>query len=142
MFPPTTLRLSQDHDATRSVVLAGLREYNFEHLGASANQPLNIDLVDQEGNTIGGLLGSVQFEWLFVDILWIPAEQRGGGLGSRILELAEQEAKNLGATRVRLDTFTFQAPGFYDKRGYSQYGIIKNFLNGHDRIFYMKDLAD
>jgi hypothetical protein len=48
-----------------------------------------------------------------------PTEKfRRDRLGSRVIALAEEEAKRRGRTRAALFTLTFQAPGFYLKQRY------------------------
>ena len=39
-----------------------------------------------------------------------------------------------------LDTFDFQAPGFYLKNGYDQIGEINDFPKGRKRIYFSKKL--
>ena len=47
-------------------------------------------------------------------------------------------AGNLGA--VYLDTFTFQAPAFYEKHGYREFGRLDDAVHGHARIWLAKRL--
>ena len=54
------------------------------------------------------------------------------------MALAEDEARWLGLRGIWLDTFTFQAPGFYTKCGFKQFGRIPDHPPGHDRVFYVK----
>ncbi len=39
-----------------------------------------------------------------------------------------------------LESFTFQAPKFDRKLGYREYGRLKGFPAGHDRVYLMKAL--
>ncbi|TIE22137.1 N-acetyltransferase, partial [Legionella pneumophila] len=52
----------------------------------------------------------------------------------------EAEAVKRGIPASTLDTFSFQAEGFYLKQGYKHLGTIKNYLEGHDRIYLRKQL--
>ena len=65
---------------------------------------------------------------------------RATGLGSALLEQAETKAKSLGAHSAKLDTFEWQAPDFYAKRGYQEFGRIDNHTNGFYLAFMMKKL--
>ncbi|MFZ5879019.1 MAG: GNAT family N-acetyltransferase [Chloroflexota bacterium] len=69
------------------------------------------------------------------DLLFIKEELRGCGYGHRLLEMAEKEARNRGAKHVFLDTFSFQAPGFYTQHGYQVFGELTDFPPGHRRYF-------
>jgi hypothetical protein len=54
---------------------------------------------------------------------------------------AEAEAIRRGCRGAWLDTFSFQARGFYERPGYSIFGTIENFPPGHRRFFLKKDFA-
>ncbi len=54
---------------------------------------------------------------------------------------AEVEAKTLRCTNFWLDTFAFQAPRFYEKLGYKQFGELKDYPKGNKRFFYTKQLS-
>jgi len=75
-----------------------------------------------------------------IDLLWVKDELRGRGYGSRLLTLAEDEARQCGAKSVYLDTFSFQAPNFYKPHGYQVFGELQNFPAGHQRYFLTKQL--
>lgn len=55
---------------------------------------------------------------------------------------AEAEARRRGLSGIWLDTWTFQAPGFYQRLGFTECGRIRDDPPGHDRIFYVKRFAD
>ena len=50
---------------------------------------------------------------------------RGQHIGSSILEQAEKSAKERRCMNVFLDTFSFQAPEFYEKYGYKKVFTLK-----------------
>lgn len=105
-----------------------------------AARPFEVS-VHREGTLAGGLVASVRRGWLDVDILWVDAAFRGGGLGGRLLAAAEREGARLGARRAKLTTFDFQAPGFYAARGYSVYGTLDDYPEGCTLFLMRKDLA-
>jgi len=45
---------------------------------------------------------------------------------------------NLG--EIYLDTFSFQAPAFYQRHGYQVFGTLPDFTPGHQRYFFTKQL--
>ena len=73
-------------------------------------------------------------------MLWVDPELRGRGLGSQLLLQAEQQAKAAGAHSVVLDTFDWQAEGFYLRHGYEVLGRLPDFPPGHERIYLRKAL--
>jgi GNAT superfamily N-acetyltransferase len=66
--------------------------------------------------------------------------ERKLGLGRTLMERAEQEAVLGGCLHAYVDTFSFQAPGFYEKLGYERFGVLDDFPPGHQRIFFVKSL--
>ena len=50
-------------------------------------------------------------------------------------------AKIKDVKTAMVDTFDFQAEGFYLKNGYRPIGEINNFPEGHRRIYFSKELS-
>jgi GNAT superfamily N-acetyltransferase len=92
------------------------------------------------GEVVGGLWGSTYYSFLYVDLLFIPESLRDSGLGKHILNQAEHEATQRGCHGVWLDTFDWQARGFYEKCGYAVFGKISDYPPGHTRFFLTKTL--
>lgn len=139
--PPTgpwTLCLETDPDpALRAHILAPLVAYN-ESVAPDGNWGLlALTVRDPDGAVVGGLWGRTGYGMLFVELLALgPA--RGEGLGRRVMALAEEEARRRGLSGIWLDTWTFQAPGFYVRLGFTECGRIPDYPPGHDRVFYVK----
>lgn len=119
----------------------GLEHYNRQHTAPSTHQPLVIILRDDEGNIKGGLTGGTFWQWCHIDILWLDESIRQHGYGSKLLQMAEEEAIRRGCVGIFLDTMSFQAPDFYLNHGYSEWGRLDDFPPGHQRIFFKKWLA-
>lgn len=117
-----------------------LRSYNREHVGASGYKKLVVLLKDVDGVVKGGLEAHTYFNWMFVENLAVDESVRKGGWGSKLMEAAHQEARNRGCHHVWLDTFSFQALGFYEKLGYSVFGTLDDFPAGHKRYFLTRKL--
>ncbi len=86
------------------------------------------------------MLGETYWDWLYIDLLWVKDELRGRGYGRRLLTLAENEARQRGAKNAYLDTFSFQAPEFYEQLGYEVFGELQDYPAGHQRYFFTKKL--
>ena len=137
------VRIVSDPHASESlkqVVVDHLDAYNLGVTGITEYSPVNLFLRDQGDEVLGGLLGAIWGGVLFVRILWVAQSLRGRGHGRRLLEAAEQRAVERGCRQVFLDTHSFQAPGFYEKRGYREFGRIACDPPGTSRIFMVKDL--
>lgn len=141
MPTPYSLTLTDTADeALRQAILAPLVEYNLSQAGASGNRPLAVLVHDAQGNVAGGAWGYTGFQWLFIQLLVVPADARGQGLGTQIMQRAEAEAIERGCVGAWLDTFEFQARGFYEKLGYACFGQIDGYPPGYARYFMKKAL--
>jgi len=95
----------------------------------------------REGKDIvGGLAGNTSFGWLYIALLWLPDERRRKGLGTALMRKAEAEARKRGARRAWVNTFSFQAPAFYKKLGYREFGRLKDYPAGHSFHWLQKAL--
>jgi len=130
----------QEH---RDEIFRLLLDYNTSKVGPAVVEPLAITLQDPENDAIiGGLWGESYYDWLFINFLIVPDTFRKRGVGSALMKKAEEIAANRGCLGIRLDTFSFQAPAFYEKLGYRIYGRLVDHPKGHDRIYYFKELPD
>ena len=75
-----------------------------------------------------------------LDVLWVAEPRRGTGLGACLLAQLEQDAARQGAKRLELNTFGFQAPGFYEKLGYRRFGAVEPAVGEYGHYFYVKEL--
>ncbi|MEW5713612.1 GNAT family N-acetyltransferase [Pseudomonas sp. SB113] len=126
----------------RQAILKPLRAYNLSHTGEMAFETVGIllrDPVTQE--VVGGLYGKISYGWMFIELLSIPDSMRAQGTGTRLMLAAEEAALRKGCTGIWLDTFSFQAPGFYRKLGFSEFGHMADYPPGHQRYFFQKRLG-
>jgi GNAT superfamily N-acetyltransferase len=89
------------------------------------------------GAVQGGVLGVSYYRWLMLDIVFLPAAMRGGGLGRRLVQAAEGEAARRGCIGVWLLSYSFQAPGLYRRLGYQELGTLA-FPGGFQAVFFQK----
>lgn len=127
--------------AARAIIQRGLAAFHDKHAGASGFRPLAILLLDGAGAAIGGLWGRTAWGWLFIELLFVPEAMRGGGVGRELVRRAEGEAVSRGCVGVWLDTFSFQARGFYEKLDYAVFGQLDDCPPGHSRLFMRKALS-
>lgn len=118
-----------------------LCEFNEQKVGdEDHHQTLAIIIRDPHQHILGGLLGDTYWGWLYVAILWIDERLRGQGYGERLLATAEQEAIRRGCKHAHLETMSFQALPFYEKHGYTVFGVLEDLPEGHKKIFLQKRL--
>ena len=132
--------LRTEDEAAIKAVLDGLTVFNDAATGAPQDGgPLSAILRDGEGGPVlGGALGHVYGAWLHVRLFHIPEPLRRHGWGRKLLTMLEDEARRLGAVGAHLDTFSFQARGFYERLGYRLHGTLEGNPPGHARYFLSK----
>jgi len=116
-----------------------LRAYNDAAAGPGGCGTLALT-VRERGKIVGGLVAETYWGWMYVKMLWVAERHRGKGFGQSLLRMAEAEASKRGVRNVFLDSFTFQAPDFYLKLGYREFGRLNEFPAGHDRVWMTKAL--
>ena len=95
---------------------------------------------DDAGHTIGGLAAQWYYNWMFIELLFVPEQLRGQDIGTRLMAEAETYAIANGMVGIWLDTFGFQARGFYEKLGYVVFGELPDYPGSHSRYFLQKRL--
>ena len=73
---------------------------------------------------IGGISGSVYWNGLEIDTLWVDENCRGRGVGQQLVEATEGYARDNDAVVAFLKTV--DAKAFYEKMGYQVYGVLED----------------
>lgn len=92
---------------------------------------------DEEGKVVGGIRACAYWGYLCVEVLWLSETARGGGVGRKLMESAEAFALENGFRYALVETTDFQARPFYEKLGYTVFGVLEDFPLGH-RSYYMR----
>ena len=122
--------------ADEATIVRGLLAFNEKWIGASNEQPVRLVARDELG-VVGGLLGQIRWNWLYVAKLWVDERARSRGIGTRLLTAAEDLARSRGCIGASLDTFEYQARPFYEKLGWELFGTLDGYPPGY-RQFYMR----
>lgn len=127
--------------AAREAILRDLIAFNTGQAGPQDWRSLAMLARNAQGEVTGGLWTRTAWGWMYVELLFLPEDRRGSGLGSRLMRRAEDEAIRRGCRHAWLDTFSFQARGFYEKLGYRVFGTLDDYPAGHSRFFMSKSLT-
>ncbi|MBM0226998.1 MULTISPECIES: GNAT family N-acetyltransferase [Micromonospora] len=118
-----------------------LTAYNNAATGAEDEADLSVRVTGPDGELVGGLTGWTWGGRAGVNTLWVRADRRHQDWGGRMLRAAEEEARRRGCTEVSLSSFSFQAPDFYRRHGYSDTGIRDGIPGGHVDHHFWKSLV-
>lgn len=141
------IRIPDEDEGFQQFLTGRLRAFNDLHSVhhraiRNADVPVVQLKVERDGEVIAGLFGSVYWGWFDLDRLWVDAAYTNTGIGTRLLAEGEQLARSLGATQVKLTTFSFQAKGFYARFGYEVAGVLRDYPPGSDYYMMTKHLPD
>ena len=117
----------------------GLDEYNAGLVPYGVAAPVRAVFLES-GRVVAGVAGAVYWRKVHVRILWVHPDHRSKGLGSRLMSWAERRGRELGCAAVVVDTMSFQAPDFYARRGYRQFGLSEGYAGGASRYYLEKKL--
>ena len=132
-----TINISVDHtpdDAIIALLREGIVGFNSKFLHEKASQFI-IAAQNSKNDIVGGATIWEHSDALYIDILWVEENYRDKGVGSRLINAIVEQAKLKNIKKLFVDTYDFQASGFYIKHGFFIIGRLENYLLGHDRIY-------
>ena len=109
-LPDLDQRLSDELDKVNAAATADV----------APSRELTVRVLNGSGDLAAGMSGWTWGVAAGIGMTWVRAGARGDGLGSRLLAEFEAEARARGCTHVFVTSFTFQAPGFYERHGYRE----------------------
>ena len=113
-------------------------EFNVQATGISDGRSFASFLRDADKAVIGGISGWTWGKTCFVGHLFVPAELRKQGYGTRLVQAVESEAINRRCDQIVVRTHDFQAPQFYIKLGFAVIARIPDYPVGHQEITMIK----
>ena len=117
-----------------------LYEFNSRATGIFDAVGLAIFGRDDSGKVVAGLCGHTWGGCCEIRQVWVDEQHRGQGVGRRLLEAAETEARRRGCFQIILATHSFQAPGFYHKLGFEIVDRLLDYPRGHQHLRLRKVL--
>lgn len=129
-----------------------LLDHNLPQIGIFLNQhnlhndlqipdyeSIPFSLAAYEGEQyIGGVTGSMAWGLLYIRYLAVDPVYRGQGVGAKLLQAIEDQARQQGAKISELTTMSWQAPHFYMKYGYVIFGEIQDIPIVGETKYYLK----
>jgi len=119
---------------------AGLVRFNRATAGPLRYTRTVLTARDGAGKVRGGLILQSYWKESYVELLWLSEKARRLGYGRRLMQEAERRARRRGSLLLHLNTYSFQAPGFYEKLGFRRVGGMSGSPPGESRHFYVKRL--
>jgi len=130
----------QEGGAEAQLVRDRLDMFNVGVTGVSAYYPVNFILKNERDEVMGGLLGGIWGGWLHITYLWVDEAERGKDSATKMMDQAEAYARERHCHSIMLDTHSFQARPFYEKRGFEVFATLDDWPKGHKKFFLKKKL--
>jgi len=103
------------------------------------NKPLEIIAIENN-KIIGGIYGRSIWGTLEIKTFVVDESNRKKGIGTKLILEAENEAFQRNCRYISLDTFSFQAPKFYEHMGFELIGTETDFPKGFEKYYYRKSI--
>lgn len=135
--------IQENNEEVSQYIRERLIAYNAEQLPEevkSKKETVAFTVRDEAGGIVGGVTCTLFWQHMHIDFLWVEETKRKEGLGAKLLAEAENFAKQKSARLIKLDSFSFQAPRFYEKHGYTVYGKLEDHPVGHTQYYLVKRL--
>ena len=136
--------LEPRHDLTPAEidgVEISLYEFNRAATGRSDGEGLGFVVKDESGRTVGVAAGYTWAGIAEIRQMWVDEAHRGRGCGAALLTAMVDEAARRGVRRVWVASYSFQAPGFYEKAGFRRMAEFADWPEGHVNVILCKTLG-
>lgn len=141
---------NENDDKLKNIIHTNLRKNNIEKckwLKDNVSEDITISNIRNcnffafdDNKLIGGAIGFIEYNWYFLDLLYVNEEYRKRNIGTNLIKKIEEFAIEEHLTGVRMETWDFQARGFYEKKGYSVFAEIKDCPPGTIDYYLKKEL--
>ena len=118
----------------------GLARFNQKTAGTYHYSRVVLTVRSAGGTILGGLILQQWWKESYIELLWLSERARRHGYGSELIAEAERRARRRGSKLLHLNTYSFQAPRFYEKLGFRRFGRMGGSPKGESRHFYVKQL--
>lgn len=116
----------------------GIAHANRPYVGDPSRFDFAVVAYDAYGVIIAGAYGEVEWDWCFLDTVWVHPSLRQQGWGRRLLSAVEGYNAAWGIHNLFLMTTSFQARPFYEKAGYQTWAQLPDRPRGYTYYYLLK----
>jgi N-acetylglutamate synthase-like GNAT family acetyltransferase len=118
-----------------------LYEHNIAATGRADGEGLGFEIRDAEGRIVGVAAGYTWAGVSEIKQLWVEEASRGRGYGVALLNAMVAEAERRGVRQIWVASYTFQAPGMYEKAGFRRMAQFEGWPEGHTNVILCKTVG-
>ena len=101
-----------------------------------------ISITNHSNENVGYLYAIGTGKIFSLEYLYVDNTMRNSGIGTLLYKKALQQALEWKMAKMKLCTYEFQAPKFYEKLGFIKTGLLPNALDGNNLYYFEKELND
>lgn len=126
----------------QAIITAGFSRHTHQHSAPPfAKERLNWSAYNEHAALVGVVTAGLLWDWMEIDELWVDESCRDQGVGTTLMQLAEEYAKSLSLTGLWLWTQSWQAAPFYQRLGYEEFARFDDCPKGYFRLGFRKYLS-
>lgn len=122
----------------KETIVTSIKQHTKDVGGVVTDSIPNSVFIYEDDQLIASVVGYVFWNWFFADLVWVAETHRRKGLGTEVMSIAEDKAKEMKLTGLYLWTESWQATGFYEKLGYKPFVEFNDFPPGHKRYGFRR----
>lgn len=126
------------HPSHKKVIIDGLNHNAYKKKGLGKNNAsFSFVIENDKGKFEAGISGFHYYGCFYIDLLFVAEKARGKGYGSKLMQKAEDLARERKCLFMAVNTMDFEAKPFYEKHGF----IIEFTREGFEKgavMYYMR----
>jgi N-acetylglutamate synthase-like GNAT family acetyltransferase len=137
------MRIEPRHDLSPGEIDAiegHLYDFNRAAVGRHDGEGLAFVIRDEAGEIVAASAGYTWAGIAEIRQMWVDEALRGQGHGRALLDAMVAEARRRGVRHIWLASYSFQAPGFYEKAGFKRMAEFADCPPGHANVILCKRL--
>ncbi len=115
-----------------------LYAHNRAATGRDDGLGLGFVIRDEAGRTVAITAGYTWAGVSEIKQMWVDEAFRGQGYGRALLDAMLTEAQRRGVSRVWVASYDFQAPGFYERAGFTRMAEFDGWPEGRVNVILCK----
>ncbi|WP_290491401.1 MULTISPECIES: GNAT family N-acetyltransferase [unclassified Aerococcus] len=124
----------------KNITKTALDKYTKEMFPELDNESKELSfLYEENGKILGRIVGFLHWDHIQIELFFVSKDSRGKGVGISLFSKIEELARQNKVSYILLETMSFNAPTFYEKRGFELLATIENSpVKNENRYFYIK----
>lgn len=141
---PLHLKISS-HTTSGNIINKQIDVHYKSACSVKTEDPYAIFIISDNGKIIAGAIGTIveykqRGKCCKTSAVWVDKQERGHGLGTKLMDELSHYATNKGCTFIQLETYEWQAKAFYDKCGFITVATTPNVqkMRGQEQYYMRK----